>query len=298
MKQVLLLQMLILAFFYSVSQVAINNAQLPPNSSAMLDVSSFEKGLLMPRMSSQQRNLIINPVKGLMVFDNTTNSFWFYEGTKWSELQNVANNDWVKNGSSIYKATPGNVGIGTTTPTNMLDIRTGTSSVDIAKFASTGGYGQIIVSNGTINSDLGSDAGKGYVGTNNAGDFAIRTRASNRVYIKDSTGNVGIGTSSPTTKLDVIGNIKYSGNLIMGLQYVSRTDSLNPGLSTTAFAYCPAGTKMIGGGGGFLELLGTKNSKMIFNGPDLNFDAWRISLVNSETTRLYYSIYVTCAKVQ
>lgn len=48
--------------------VGINNEGSPPNSSAMLDVSSSSKGFLVPRMTSVQMNAIVNPATGLMVF--------------------------------------------------------------------------------------------------------------------------------------------------------------------------------------------------------------------------------------
>jgi hypothetical protein len=57
-----------------------------PNSSALLDLSSNNKGLLMPRMTSAQRNAIIAPAKGLMAFDSSQNSFWYYTGSGWKEL--------------------------------------------------------------------------------------------------------------------------------------------------------------------------------------------------------------------
>lgn len=41
--------------------------------------------MLIPRVTTAQRNLISNPATGLLVFDNTTSSFWFYDGG-WIEL--------------------------------------------------------------------------------------------------------------------------------------------------------------------------------------------------------------------
>jgi uncharacterized protein (TIGR02145 family) len=49
------------------AQVAINTDGGPPDSSAILDLRSTEKGLLIPRMTFVQRNAIENPVEGLMV---------------------------------------------------------------------------------------------------------------------------------------------------------------------------------------------------------------------------------------
>ncbi len=68
------------------SQVSINIDGLEPDSSAMLDVQSTEKGMLIPRMTSVQRTLINNPATGLLVFDMNTESFWFMGNSNWIEL--------------------------------------------------------------------------------------------------------------------------------------------------------------------------------------------------------------------
>ncbi|MCB0527684.1 MAG: hypothetical protein KDC65_04345, partial [Saprospiraceae bacterium] len=68
------------------AQVAVNQDNSSPDPSAMLDVKSTDKGLLIPRLSSAQRTSIAAPATGLMVFDNTTDSFWYYNGTAWKEI--------------------------------------------------------------------------------------------------------------------------------------------------------------------------------------------------------------------
>ncbi|MEM6805965.1 MAG: hypothetical protein AAF696_31500, partial [Bacteroidota bacterium] len=65
--------------------VGINSTGAPPAPSAILDVQSTNKGMLIPRMSSTKRTNIPNPAEGLMVFDLTTNSFWYYQ-QGWREL--------------------------------------------------------------------------------------------------------------------------------------------------------------------------------------------------------------------
>jgi cysteine-rich repeat protein len=70
----------------SITGVAINRDSVRANPSAMLDVKSFDKGILIPRMSSTQRTAIAIPAKGLLVFDITTNTFWYYTGTIWTEV--------------------------------------------------------------------------------------------------------------------------------------------------------------------------------------------------------------------
>ncbi|MEZ5003710.1 MAG: H-type lectin domain-containing protein [Chitinophagales bacterium] len=68
------------------AQVGINVDGSAPDSSAMLDVKSIDKGMLVPRMTTAQRTTISNPATGLLVFDNETGSFWFYTGSVWTEL--------------------------------------------------------------------------------------------------------------------------------------------------------------------------------------------------------------------
>lgn len=87
-----------------------------PNVSALLDITSTSKGMLVPRMTTTQRAAIAAPAKGLLVFDNTTNSFWFYNGLAWAEISSAATGPWSVNGNNAYYNGTGTVSIGTTTP--------------------------------------------------------------------------------------------------------------------------------------------------------------------------------------
>ena len=49
--------------------ISINNDGSSPNPSAMLDIKSTSKGLLLPRLTSAQRKAIVAPAAGLIVFD-------------------------------------------------------------------------------------------------------------------------------------------------------------------------------------------------------------------------------------
>ena len=70
------------------AQISISQAGDQPDSSAMLDIQSIEKGLLIPRMTSVQRMAIANgsPATGLLLYDSDTNSFWYYNGVEWQNL--------------------------------------------------------------------------------------------------------------------------------------------------------------------------------------------------------------------
>ena len=54
--------------------------------SAILNVSSVTKGILIPRMTTTQKNAIASPATGLQVYDTSTNSIEFYNGTVWQSL--------------------------------------------------------------------------------------------------------------------------------------------------------------------------------------------------------------------
>ena len=74
------------------AQVSINTDGSPPNSSAMLDVNSDTAGILIPRMTQAQCNLISNPVTGLMIYQtDVIAGFYYYNGSVWEGIANKTN---------------------------------------------------------------------------------------------------------------------------------------------------------------------------------------------------------------
>ncbi len=61
--------------------IAINGTGNLPDTSAMLDVSSVNKGFLAPRMTTGQQNAIPLPAKGLLIYNTSDNSFRVNVGT-------------------------------------------------------------------------------------------------------------------------------------------------------------------------------------------------------------------------
>ena len=57
-----------------------------PRPSAQVDISSTNKGLLIPRMTSTERKAIANPEFGLLVFDTDLGTVMFFDGTNWKAL--------------------------------------------------------------------------------------------------------------------------------------------------------------------------------------------------------------------
>ncbi|MCE7933215.1 MAG: hypothetical protein DYG96_01340 [Chlorobi bacterium CHB2] len=66
-----------------------------PDQSAALDIVSTTGGLLIPRMTSAQRDQIPNPATGLLVFNTTTGNFEYNDGTPgtpvWETILNTSN---------------------------------------------------------------------------------------------------------------------------------------------------------------------------------------------------------------
>ena len=69
--------------------VSINTTGSTADSSAILDVESTTQGLLIPRMDSLQRQAISNPAEGLLVYDLDTRSFWYFQDSAWTDLNEV-----------------------------------------------------------------------------------------------------------------------------------------------------------------------------------------------------------------
>ena len=110
-------------FFSYCQNVGINKDGSSPDPSAMLDVKSTDKGLLLPRMTTIQRIAIASPANGLAVFDTDTKSFWFFNGAAWIESATGSSaNFWTKNGNDLSSNNSGNIGIGTNTPSEKLTI--------------------------------------------------------------------------------------------------------------------------------------------------------------------------------
>ena len=66
--------------------VGINKDGSTPNSSAILDVKSNSQGMLMPRLTTTERNGISSPAVGLFIFNTSTNCFEAYVNGAWNSV--------------------------------------------------------------------------------------------------------------------------------------------------------------------------------------------------------------------
>jgi hypothetical protein len=100
------MRILFVSFFYSLlvglticfhydglaQGVSINASGIPPAPSSILDLNVFpgnDKGLLIPRMSTSERNAIPSPAAGLLVYNTSTNGLNFFHGTYWREIDHT-----------------------------------------------------------------------------------------------------------------------------------------------------------------------------------------------------------------
>ena len=58
-----------------------------PSESSILQLNSTTQGFLPPRMTTTQKNAIASPATGLIVYDNTLNDPFYFNGTAWTMLQ-------------------------------------------------------------------------------------------------------------------------------------------------------------------------------------------------------------------
>ncbi len=192
MKNLIFIAFIIFSNGVSVAQsVAINNDGALPNNSSILDVKSTSKGLLIPRMNSTERITISNPAIGLLVYDNQTESFWFYKTAGWTELVTsggATSNFWNTNGNNIYNNNTANVGIGTSIPTVKLTIQTPINTAGWMHAGQYNGLDSIILSEGIG----GISAAIGTL-TNHA--LRLNTNSTGRLHIYPA-GEVVVGSNA------------------------------------------------------------------------------------------------------
>ena len=73
-------------FAFAILSLGVANAQVginttSPNASAALDITSTDKGLLIPRMTAAERDAIASPANALLIWNTSNNSFEVYKNT-------------------------------------------------------------------------------------------------------------------------------------------------------------------------------------------------------------------------
>jgi len=125
----LILTIFLLTTTSSFAQVGIGT--VTPDASAILDITSTTKGLLVPRMSTVQRDAIVSPATGLFIYDTTEKALAHYSGSAWIVHTKSSENDAT--GSFSATSTPTT----TTAPSGTL-VNLTTTANKLVQFTSNG----------------------------------------------------------------------------------------------------------------------------------------------------------------
>ena len=175
-----------------------------PHTSAILDVSSTNRGLLIPRMTSAQRNAI-PAIAGLMVYDTEFKEHFHFDGTQWRRLLNSSYWFRSSSGAWLYN-TSDSIGIGTISPDQKLHISSGNIYLQDNR---TGKSPHLIFDAPAVDYKEGglqwirtgdTLAAVDYVANpsfNNYLKFSVGNSGRNPDLILNSIGNLGMGTADP-----------------------------------------------------------------------------------------------------
>jgi hypothetical protein len=192
--------------------IGINPTGAAPDNSAMLDVFSSDRGLLLPRVALTATNAagpVTAPADALLVYNtatagtapnNVTPGFYYYETATSTWLPILSG---VKGWSTTGNAgtVPGTNFIGTTGAQDLV-VKTGGSAAANERFRVLSG-GQSVVNKTTVASgDVFSVYANGTTGAiSTLGDFAVNGYATTGfgVYGEATTGIGMVGVASPAT---------------------------------------------------------------------------------------------------
>jgi hypothetical protein len=202
----------------------------------------------------------------------------------------------------------GNVGIGTSAPGQLLEL--GGQAAPTLLLHSTG--------NGLVNGAMlqfrENDLGYGWNLRHNSG--GSEDGITNDRLVLESTNNgpatpvmtwdqgsrnVGIGTTTPNYKLDVTGDAQISGSLKLGYTTVSGMVSQASNTAIGLLIACPAGTYLLGGGGGCRPSSTNQiNLNINYSGPDPDNPTtkWLLATTNTNSSGRDVYIFCNCARIQ
>lgn len=272
--------------------VGINNPT--PDASALLDLTSTGKGLLLPRMTTAQRNAIAAPATSLLIFNTSNARYEYFDGLAWVPL--VAGG-WSLTGNAGTDPATNSIG---TTDAQSLRFRVNNEFAGHIANTSTGqvslGLNAGAVNSATRNTFIGSNAGLvNTTGASNTflgqGAGAANTTTSNNTYVGTGAGQTnatgqqnvyigrlagGNGTSGSDNIL--IGNgagiSNTANNNVMIGSFSGNANSTGGGntfLGTQSGQSTTTGGQntFIGTGAGGTNITGSQNT-LIGNGASLN----------------------------
>ena len=177
-------------------------------------------------LTTNTGDVIYVPVSPLVDYDDQTldlasDTLTISKSNSTVDLSTYVNqpNLWTESGANIYRSS--NVGIGITNPTTQLTVNRAFSieNTDFNNSTSTGS--RLIVGLNGTNGDTFS-----YIQAQDAGGTS-----NNNLTLQRYGGNVGIGTTSPTTALSVVGSVSVTSNISLdgqiNMPYVNNTSPLD-----------------------------------------------------------------------
>jgi len=180
------------------------------DASAELDVKSTNKGALIPRMTTAQRNAIVAPATGLEVFDTDIGTFYYWTGAAWVPIYTGALNYWQRIGIIVSPLTAGDsVSLGTgilrnTAYASLIDANAKFQPVEILGTnlpANTG----LLLGTFRLSGIFGTDAGLSLFSSGNiCGLYFSKASATtyySRIYFDDSAPGIYIDTYGVNTCL-------------------------------------------------------------------------------------------------
>ena len=89
---IIVLVLLFISILAAGQNVSINATGALPDTSSMLDVSSTKTGLLIPRMTTAQRDSIITPANALQLYNLSTKALNIYNNGRWESINSISEN--------------------------------------------------------------------------------------------------------------------------------------------------------------------------------------------------------------
>ncbi len=173
--------------------MGISSSAITPDASSILEMRTSTKGLLMPRLTTTERDAITSPATGLIIYNTTTSKFNFYNGSSWIAMFS---------GSSVVNSVTGTsnrITIGGTAADPTVDISSsyvGQSSITTLGTIGTG------VWNGTIITSAFGGTGNGFSkfsGATTSEKTYSLPDASTTILTKNYTGALATGIVKNTT---------------------------------------------------------------------------------------------------
>ncbi|HMQ08010.1 MAG TPA: FISUMP domain-containing protein [Saprospiraceae bacterium] len=220
---------LILCFVIPADIIAQQNVGIgtpTPHASAALDVTATDKGILIPRMTSAQRNLIASPATGLLVYQSDgASGFYFYDGSAWVSLsEGVPSGPAGGDLTGTYpNPTVANSVISAAKIANsaVTNAKLANNAVNTAKIQNGAVTGVKIAQMGAQDGDLLNFNSGTWEPIDPTG-LSNWTSSGGNVY--RNTGSVGIGTNNPTAPLHIIPGNNWDLNTTDGDLNIGNSD--------------------------------------------------------------------------